>query len=158
MFCFSNYLQNKYFVKWVFFYSLKRQLTNTIPFVPWNRFTNFFKVLMLLQGGCCSFQHMLASYHSTLTLVINIFAMDYGILSHQSLVSTIVLPWLGSLFMSIILICHCHPLILISVTVLGLGVSSQLLFTTNRASYESLFTSYPFLGLPALMEFLQAQV
>ena len=153
-----NYLQKLYFFKWVFFYSLKTHSTNTIFVFALKQVCHPYKVLLLQQGGFVisnTFWH-LYSFH--IKLSIQHFATDYGILSHQFLASTIVLPWLGSLFHEYHLYMPLSSFGTHTITISGPGVSSQLFFMPNRASHESLFTSYPFIGLPTLMEFLQAQV
>ena len=98
LFWFFNYLQKLYFFKWVFFYSLKIQSTNTIFLYALEQVCHFYKVLLLQQGGFVisnTFWH-LYSFH--INLSIQHFSTDYGIISHQFPVFTIVLPWIGPVF------------------------------------------------------------
>ena len=153
-----NYLQKLYFFKWVFFYSLKIHSTNTIFLYALEQVFHYYKVLLLQQGGFFisnTFWHL---YPIHINLSIQHFSTDYGIISHQFPVFTIVLPWIGPLFHEYLPLTPMLSFNTHATTVSSTGVYFYLFFTPNRASLESLFTSYPFIGLPALMEFLQAQV
>ena len=109
---FFNYLQKLYFFKWVFLYSLKTHSTNTIFLFALKQVCHPYEVLLLQQGGFVisnTFWHL---YSIHINLSIQHFATDYGIPIHQFLVFTIVLPWIGPFFMSILLLSLCCSFVL----------------------------------------------
>ena len=130
-----NYLQKLYFFKWVSFYSLKCQSTNTILLCALKQVCHPYKVFFLEQGGFVisnSFWHL---YSIHINLSNQPFAMDYGILSHQfpilyhcsSVDRTLFHEYPSYIPMSSF---DTHV-----ATVSGSWVSSQLFFTPNRASF-----------------------
>ena len=79
----------------------------------WNRFFHYYKVLLLQLGGFVISNTFLAPFiQTTLTLAINLLPWTMVSLTISSLFFTIVLPWIGPFFMSILLLSLCCPLVL----------------------------------------------
>ena len=150
-----HYLQKFYFSKWVFSYSLKIHSTNTIFLFALKQVFHHYQVLLLQQGGLSFPIHFWHLYSIHINLSIQHFATDYGIISHQFPIFTIVLPWIGPFFMSITLICHCHPLVLIPLLFQAQGFSHSYFSRQTELLMNLSLQDIPLQDSPTLWSFFR---
>ena len=129
-----NYLQKLYFSKWVFFYSLKCQSTNTIFLCALKQVCHFYKVLLLQQGGFVISNTFWHFYSLHINLSIQHFY-------HGLWYSKLLVPCFYHCSSMDRTLFHEYPSSkpMLSfgahaTAISGIGVSSQLFFTPNRAS------------------------
>ena len=121
---------------------------------------SFKVVFSLIQDGFFGhFTCILHFYLFHLNPSINTSTTNYGIFNHQFLVFAIVLLWIG---LSSHEYPHLEPTYCLLILMLQLSQVQGNLFSYFSHQIEphfcSLFTSYPFIRLPTLMEFLQVHV